>query len=84
MKQIYEAGVKKRKFRRLTVQVKNTLALPARAETVVESLKCVNALFEELFSDENFITLLEAESLNTIPAYLNPLLEEARDGHEIC
>jgi hypothetical protein len=32
--------------------------------------------------DENFITLLEAESLTALPECLQPLYEEARDGHE--
>ena len=83
MKRIYQDIVKRRKVRRLTVQVKNTLALPGRAKTVAESLQRVNAVFRELFSDENFITLLQAESLTTIPNYLNSLLKEARNGHEI-
>jgi len=80
---IYQDRVKRRRVRRLTVQVKNTLALPGRAKTVAESLQRANAVFRELFSDENFVTLLQAESLTTIPTYLNPLLKEARNGHEI-
>lgn len=83
MKRIYQDRTKKRKVRRVTVQVKNTLALPHRAEAVAESLRRTTALFKELFSDENFVTLLQAESLTTVPEYLYPLLEEARDGHEV-
>ena len=64
--------------------MKNTLALPDRAKTVAMGLQRLKAVFGELFSDENFTTVLEAESLTTIPAYLGPTLEEARNGHEIC
>jgi hypothetical protein len=84
VKRIYQDRAKKRKVRRLTVQVKNTMALPGRAKTVATCLQRVNAVFRKLFSDENFITILEAESLTTIPGYISPLLEEARNGNEIC
>lgn len=82
MKEIYRNQAKGP--RRLTVQVRNTLALPERAKTVASLLSCLRAVFGELFSDENFLVLLEAESLWTIPTYLNPLLEEARNEHETC
>jgi|HubBroStandDraft_5_1064220.scaffolds.fasta_scaffold1283890_1 hypothetical protein len=84
MKKHYRDGVRRRRMRRVTFQVKNSLALPERATRVGSSLERLQAAFARLFSDENFITLLEAESLNTIPSCLNPVLEEARDGHEIC
>jgi hypothetical protein len=66
-----------------TVRVRNTKALPERAQSVAKNLEAMNAVFGYLFGDENFITLLEAESLTALPRYLQPLYEEARDGHEI-
>lgn len=66
-----------------TLRVRNTKALPDRAESVAKNLAAVNTIFVHLFYDENFITLLEAESLTAIPRYLQSLYEEARDGHEI-
>jgi hypothetical protein len=84
MKKIYRNRAKSKKPKRITVQVKNTIALPERARTVASLLSRLRTVFGELFPDENFLVLLEAESLCTIPAYLNPLLEEARNGHETC
>jgi len=75
---------KGKKTRRQTVQVTNTLALPERAEAVAQRLEQVNAVFADLFSDENFVTLLRAESMTTIPRYLMALFEKATDGHETC
>jgi hypothetical protein len=66
-----------------TVRVRNTKALPERAQSVAKNLAALNTIFGQLFGDENFITLLEAESLTVLPRYLQPLYEEARDGHEI-
>jgi len=57
--------------------------LPERAQSVAKNLAALNTIFGQLFGDENFITLLEAESLTALPRYLQPLYEEARDGHEI-
>jgi hypothetical protein len=66
-----------------TIRVRNTKALPERAQSVAKNLETVNAVFGHFFEDENFITLLEAESMTALPKYLQPLYEEARDGHEI-
>ena len=52
-------------------------ALPKRAAFVKRQLILVNSIFRELFSDENFRTLMRAESLTAIPVYFKPLLEEA-------
>jgi hypothetical protein len=65
------------------VRVKYTLALPARAESVGRCMETLNGVFRRLFSDENFVTLLRAESMTAIPEFLKPLVEEGRDGHEI-
>jgi len=84
MKDIYRQRVKSEKGRRQTVQVRNTLALPMRAEAVAQYLQRVNEVFTNLFSDENFVTLLRAESMTTLPNCLMTLFEKATNGHEIC
>lgn len=66
-----------------TVRVKNTKALPERAQLVARNFEAINAVFGHFFEDENFITLLEAESLTAVPRHLQPLFKEVRDGHEI-
>ena len=58
---------KKKVLKRVTVQVQNTLALPSRAEATAKLLRNLSAVFAELFADENFVTLLQAESQTTIP-----------------
>jgi hypothetical protein len=60
-----------------------SIALPARTKLVTCHLSNIREIFRKLFSDENFLTLLQAEAVATIPAYLRPLLEEARSEHEI-
>ncbi len=84
MKEIYLKRAKSKKTRRQTVQIKNTLALPVRADAVAQCLHRINEVFANLFSDENFVTLLRAESMTTIPKCLMTLFEKATDGHEIC
>lgn len=49
--------------------------LPQRAQFVARSLAVLNTAFATLFADDNFVTLLRAESV-TIPTPLLPLLEE--------
>jgi hypothetical protein len=63
------------KVRVETVRVKNTKALPERAQSVAKNLEAINAVFGHFFEDENFITLLEAESLTALPKCLQPLYE---------
>jgi hypothetical protein len=83
MKKVYGERSKKKKTKVQTVRIKYTLALPARAECVVRCMETLNGVFRRLFSDENFVTLLRAESMKAIPEFLKPLVEEGRDGHEI-
>jgi hypothetical protein len=83
VKKLYRERIKNRKVRRQTIQVRNSLALPAKAATVAAYQKSLNAIFRALFSDEHFVTLLEAESLADLPGYLGPLFEELRNEHEI-
>ena len=52
-------------------------ALPERAVFVKQQLSVINRIFKKLFGDENFRTLMRAESL-TIPVYFKVLLEDAR------
>ncbi len=74
----------KRPIKRITIQVRNTLALPGRAEATARLLRDLRSVFADLFSDENFITLLQAESRTTIPDYLRAALEEAKARHDIA
>ena len=53
---------------------KYSVGLPKRAELVAKQLDLFNAVFLRLFSDENFVTLLRAESMSSIPGYLKILL----------
>lgn len=82
MKKFYRERAKK-KIKVQTVRVKYTSALPGRADSAAERLRVLNEILKSLFSDENFITLLQAESMTEIPEYLGPLVEGARDGYEI-
>ncbi len=75
---------KKRAIKRISVQFRNTLALPHRAEATERLLHNLRNIFAELFGDENFITLLQAESRTTIPEYLRTALEEAEKDHDIA
>jgi hypothetical protein len=70
--------------RGITVQVRNSLALPERAATAAKLLRNSNAVFGDLFADENFVTLLQAESLTTIPSYLKVIFDEAKIRHEVA
>jgi hypothetical protein len=82
MKKIYRDRAKK-KIQVETFRVRSSRALPSRAASALRSIEVVSDVFRRLFSDENFITLLEAESLTAIPSYLQPSFEEARHEHEI-
>lgn len=62
------------------VHVEYALALPKRAEFVARYLAQLNAIFVTFFADENFLTLLRAESITTVPLYLKPLLDRSK-GH---
>jgi hypothetical protein len=46
-------------------------------------LRNLNEVFRALFADENFMTLLRAESMTMIPAYLTQLVEEGTHTGEI-
>jgi hypothetical protein len=54
-------------------------ALPQRAATVARHISVVNSVFTKLFSDENFRTLMRAESMTAVPACLKSPLEEGEN-----
>jgi hypothetical protein len=54
------------------------MALTNRSERVRRYLVLINSTFSKLFIDDNFITLLRAESMTDIPIYLKPVFEKAR------
>jgi hypothetical protein len=75
---------RKKAVRGITIQTRNTLGLPERAETAARCLGSMKAVFSKLFADENFITLLQAESITMLPAFLRPVFDEAKNRHEIA
>ncbi len=88
MKRIYRDRLKNRArkhnvFTGHVIYEEYSVALPKRAKLVVDHLCRIKEIFAKLLSDENFLTLLQAEAVTTIPTYLRGLLEEARSGHEI-
>jgi len=66
---------KKIVFASHSVHLAYTIALPRRAELVARRLHLLVTIFGELFADENFLTLLRAESMTMLPAHLYSLLE---------
>jgi hypothetical protein len=60
-----------------------SLALPKHAALIADHLSELRGICATILADENFLTLLEAEQIKTIPEYLKQLLDEARGGHEI-
>ena len=66
-----------------TARVKYSASLPQRAQTTADALDQLAKIFEPLLADENFITLLRAESLTTVPSALYPWVEKGRDGHDL-
>ena len=53
-------------------------AVPERAALVAQHLRTLNGIFGPLLSDENFVTLLRAESMTRVPIYFQPLLKEEK------
>jgi hypothetical protein len=82
MKKKYRERAKS-KIKVETKRVRMTRAMPHLAASAAKSLQMLSDVLGQLFSDENFVTLLEAESLTAIPAILRPVFEEARNGYEI-
>ena len=53
-------------------------ALPDQMAYVERQLTVIKSVFKKLFSDENFRTLMKAESLVAVPIYFKSLVEDAR------
>lgn len=83
MKKNYRERAKNKKIKIETKRVGKARDLPDLASSTTKRLQTLTDVLGELFSDENFVTLLEAESLTAIPAILRPIFDEARNGHEI-
>jgi hypothetical protein len=81
LKKIYEQRARD-KIKVDTIRVKYTSALPDRAASAASGLRRLKEVFKQLFSDENFVTLLRAESMTAIPEYLRCLMKEGNDEHE--
>jgi hypothetical protein len=72
----------KKKDKIETKRVYKTKALPNLANSTTKKLQMLTGILGQLYSDENFVTLLEAESMTAIPATLRSTFEAARKGHE--
>jgi len=82
MKTLYRDRVKNR-VKIPTVRVQYSSALPGRVNAVARHLKTLKEIFGVLFSDENFLTLLQAEGLTEVPQFFASIAEEARNAYEI-
>jgi hypothetical protein len=74
MKKIYRDQAKL-KPKVETARVRESRALPIRAQEISLALLEMDAIFMRLYSDENFITLLQAESLTEIPSRCERILK---------
>jgi hypothetical protein len=57
------------------IHVRYMEAVPKRATQVAQHLHTLDRVFSALFADENFVTLLRAETMTRVPAYFQPLLK---------
>jgi len=62
------------------LHVKYMEAVPKRLSLVSRHLRMLKETFETLFSDENFVTLLKAEGLGTLPTYLAERIQLSEKG----
>ena len=82
MRKLYRDGAKNRTKKQSAaasraIRLRYTVELPEWAESVARHLQLLKEIFVKLFADENFLTLLRAESMPTIPVYLKPVLEDS-------
>jgi hypothetical protein len=82
MSRLYR-GIRKQNARGHALHLRQTMALPKRVAFTAKRLELLRSIFERLVLDENFVTLLRAESITTVPAYLAPPLEKARGSREV-
>jgi hypothetical protein len=71
------------KSKRQSQRIRFALALPTRSKAVSEQLTILDETFRRLFADENFITLLHAESMTSAPARYRASFGQANHGNEI-
>jgi hypothetical protein len=64
-------------------RIRFALDLPKRSEAVAGQLQILDEALGRFFGDENFVTLLEAESMTTVPGRYQALLGEVGHGNEI-
>jgi hypothetical protein len=72
-----------KKTGRQNQRIRFALALPKRSETVSSQLLILDDVLGHFFADENFVTLLEAESLTAVPSRYQALFEDVSRGNEI-
>jgi hypothetical protein len=74
-------GAKKRKINLVAhySHLQQTLALPKQVALTAEQLAKFRSIFRHLLRDENFVTLLRAESFTAVPEYLGGHSEEEAD-----
>ena len=58
-----------------TARIRESRALPVRAQEISLALLEMDAIFMRLYSDENFITLLQAELMTEIPSRCERILK---------
>jgi hypothetical protein len=82
MKKIYRDRAKM-KPKIETARINQSRALPIRAQVIGQGLSDMDSMFRRLFADENFITLLRAESMTEIPGRFDRILKEVMHGYEV-
>jgi hypothetical protein len=73
----------KSKVKQQSQRVRFALALPLRLKEVSEQLVTLDEVLGQLFADENFVTLLQAESMTSVPNRYQAFFEEVSRGNEI-
>jgi hypothetical protein len=82
MKKIYRDRAKMKPMIE-TARIRQSRALPIRAQAIGQGLADMDSMFRRLFADENFITLLRAESMTKIPGRFDRVLKEVLHGYEV-
>jgi len=82
VRKLHRDGVKNRKKRGnaavgRAIHLQYTLELPEWAELAARHLQLFDETFARVLADENFLTLLRAELMPTIPAYLTRVLDDS-------
>lgn len=72
------SGVQKPKAKGHATHLRETMALPERVASTAKRLELLRNVFGRLFADDYLVTLLRAEGITTVPAYLAPLLQKGK------